>query len=171
MLMLPKMRSDAVILLGDDGAPVVRRIGLLDRLGARLRARSLDRALAAGAPAEAAPAVALRARRLTEFSKRRELARTLRQVVSRACQTSGSLGSSRVPVDRRAVLTATGELSQLADELLTPGPVGAGGVAQVQLLISDGTGPLYNPDARVSLAAAAERAIEALRLYRRQPAW
>jgi hypothetical protein len=164
------MSRDAVILLGEDGAPVVRRVGLLDRLRARLRARALDRALAAGEPSEAAPAVALRARRLTELSKRAELARTLRQLVDRARQAS-SFSSAQVPVARSAVLTATEELSRLANELLTPGPVGVGGVAQVQLLISDGTGPLYNPHARTNLAAAAERAIEALRLYRRQPAW
>ena len=165
------MRRDAVILLGADGAPVVRRVRPFDRLRATLRARALDRALAAGEPSEAAAAVALRARRLTELSKRAELAQILRQLVTRACQASTSLASSQVPLARRAVLSAIDELSMLASELVTPGPVGAGGVAQVQLLISDGTGPLYNPDSRTDLVTAAERAIEALRLYRRQTAW
>ena len=161
------MRRDAVILLDADGGPVVRRVRAFDRLRARLRARALDRALAAGKPSEAAPAVALRARRLTELSKRTELARTLSQLVNRARQAP----ASQVPLARRAVLSASGELSELATELVAPGPVGAGGVAQVQLLISDGTGPLYNPDSRIDLATAARHAIEALRLYRRQPAW
>jgi hypothetical protein len=170
MLKFRKMRRDAVILLGADDAPVVRRVGPIDRLKVRLNARALDRALAAGQPSSAEPAVALRARRLTELSKRRELARTLKQLVTRAYQASNSLASAQVPVARRAVLIAAEELTQLAAELLTPGPVGAGGVAQVQLLISDGTSPLYNPQAGTSLSIAVQRAIEALQLYRRQPA-
>jgi hypothetical protein len=164
------MRRDAVILVDADGSPVVRRVRPLDRIRVRLRARALDRALAAGEPTESRPAVALRARRLTEISKRAELARTLGQLVNRARHAS-SAASSQVPLARRAVLGATEELSLLAHELVTPGPVGASGVAQVQLLISDGNGPLYNPHCRTDLATAAERAIEALRLYRRQPAW
>ena len=79
--------------------------------------------------------------------------------------------TSQAPIARRAVLSATEELSELASELVAPGPVGAGGVAQVQLLISDGTGPLYNPHSGIDLTTAVRRAIEALRLYRRQPAW
>jgi hypothetical protein len=164
------MRRDAVILVDADGSPVVRRVRPLDRIRVRLRARALDRALAAGEPTESGPAVALRARRLTDISKRAELARTLGQLVNRARHAS-SMAGSQVPLARRAVLGATEELSLLAHELVTPGPVGASGVAQVQLLISDGNGPLYNPHCRIDLATAAERAIEALRLYRRQPAW
>jgi hypothetical protein len=164
------MARDAVILVDSDGAPMVQRVRPLDRVRARLRARALDRALAAGAPWESEPAVALRARRLTEISKRAELARTLSQLVNRARQAS-STATSQVPIARRAVLGATEELSELASELVAPGPVGASGVAQVQLLISDGTGPLYNPHCRTDLATAVKRAIEALRLYRRQPAW
>ena len=164
------MARDAVILVDADGAPMVQRVKPLDRVRARLRARALDRALAAGAPSESEAAVALRARRLTEISKRAELARALSQLVNRARQAS-SIPTSRAPIARRAVLGATDELSQLASELVAPGPVGAGGVAQVQLLISDGTGPLYNPYSRIDLATAVRRAIEALRLYRRQPAW
>jgi hypothetical protein len=172
MLGVRMMRRDAVILVDADGAPIVQRVRPFDRIRARLRARALDRALAAGKPSESEPAVALRARRLTEISKRAELARTLSQVVNRARQASSTASPHvQVPIARRAVLGATDELSELASELVAPGPVGAGGVAQVQLLISDGTGPLYNPNSRVDLPTAVRRAIEALRLYRRQPAW
>jgi len=164
------MARDAVILMGVDGAPVVQRLKPFDRIRARLRARALDRALAAGEPTESEPAVALRARRLTEISKRAELARTLTQLVARARRAS-TMAGSQVPLARLAVLSAAEQLCLLANELVNPGPVGASGVAQVQLLISDGNGPLYNPHSRIDLATAAERAIEALRLYRRQPAW
>lgn len=150
-----------VILVGPNELPFVQRAGLLDRLSAHLRARALDRALAAGEPAEARPDVALRARRLTMLSTRRQLARTLREVILRA--RKGSI-RSRVPVARWSVVSATPELSRLADELILPGPVDARGVAQVQMLITDGMGPLYNPGSGDDLALAAERAIEALRL-------
>jgi hypothetical protein len=162
------MKSDAVILLRANGIPVVKRVGVLDRMKARLRARSLDRALAAGRPSEASADVALRARRLTELSKRRELARTLKDLIARARPVPTSLAAARVPIARHAVLTYSDQLTRLVDELLTPGPVAAAGVAQVQLLVTDGTGPLYNPTSRVDLATAVERAIEALRLYRSQ---
>jgi hypothetical protein len=156
------MRVDAVILLGANGAPVVQRVGLLDHVRARLRARALDRALAAGESSETAPAVALRARRLTELSTRRQLARSLRAMVLRARE--GTACAWKVPVARHRVLAAMSELTRLANLLLTPGPVDPSGVAQVQLLVTDGTGPLYNPAAEEDLATAAERAIQALRV-------
>jgi len=157
------MRANAVLLVGANGAPVVRRIGLLDRLIARLRAGALDRALAAGRSPEAAPAVALRAEHLTEAATRRNLARSLRELVRRAGGAPAPW-SRVVPVARTRVLDASPELDRLANLLLAPGPVGAAGVAQVQLLITDGTGPLYNPAASEDLALAAERAIQALEL-------
>jgi hypothetical protein len=150
-----------VILVGPNDLPVVQRAGLLDRLRAHLRTRPLDLALAAGEPAETRAVVALRARRLTMLSTRRQLARSLREVILRARRTSTR---SRVPVARWKVVSATPELSRLADELIVPGPVDARGVAQVQVLVTDGMGPLYNPTSDDDLALAAERAIEALRL-------
>jgi hypothetical protein len=150
-----------VILVGPNELPFVQRAGLLDRLSVHLRARALDRALAAGEPAETRPAVALRARRLTMLSTRRKLARTLREAILHARK---SPPRAQVPVARWSVVSATPELSRLADELIVPGPVDARGVAQVQVLITDGMGPLYNPSSHDDLALAAERAIEALRL-------
>jgi hypothetical protein len=64
---------------------------------------------------------------------------------------------------RTRVRSAREELSYLADMLDEPGPVAAGGVAQALLLLTDGTGPLYNPDSRTSLCAGAERAARELR--------
>jgi hypothetical protein len=64
---------------------------------------------------------------------------------------------------RARVRAACDELSRLADTLEDPGPVDAVGVAQALLLLTDGTGPLYNPDSRASLCAGAERAAQKLR--------
>ena len=59
--------------------------------------------------------------------------------------------------------SAAEELSRLADTLDDPGPVAAQGVARAWLLLTDGTGPLYNARSRTSLCAGAARAIRDLR--------
>jgi hypothetical protein len=41
--------------------------------------------------------------------------------------------------------------------------VAASGVAQAWILLTDGTGPLYNPDSLTSLCAGAARAVRELR--------
>lgn len=58
---------------------------------------------------------------------------------------------------------ASEELTILADTLADPGPVAAGGVAQAWILLTDGTGPLYNARSRTSLCARAARAARDLR--------
>jgi hypothetical protein len=67
-----------------------------------------------------------------------------------------------VPIQRREVLVAASELERIAETLLTPGPVGASGVAQVRLLLINGAGPLYSRDAPSALRAEATRALDAL---------
>jgi hypothetical protein len=67
-----------------------------------------------------------------------------------------------VPTQRREVLSAACELDQIAETLLTPGPVAASAVAQVRLLLINGAGPLYSRDAPGELRAAATRALDAL---------
>lgn len=67
------------------------------------------------------------------------------------------------------VRAAREELSRLADTLDDPGPVAAGGVAQALLLLTDGTGPLYNPHSRSSLCAGAQRATRELRPWELRP--
>jgi hypothetical protein len=62
------------------------------------------------------------------------------------------------------VRLAVGELTRLADALATPGPVAARGVAEASILLTDGTGPLYNAHSRASVSARAARAIDDLRL-------
>jgi hypothetical protein len=52
-------------------------------------------------------------------------------------------------------MAADGELRRLADALAQPGPVAARGVAQAELLLTDGTGALYNPAREISVNALA----------------
>jgi hypothetical protein len=154
--------STVLLATGKDGRVVVERPRLGDRLAARWRARALDRALADGVSPEASAALSLRAQRLTEPDCRWSIAGALRRIVREAQQPRRTrLG--RIEPNLRAVSAASDALRQLADTLDDPGPVAAHGVAQAWLLLTDGTGPLYNPRTRVPLGAHAARAARELR--------
>ena len=142
---------------------VAARPRVRDRITARWRARRLDVALAAGAPTEADPALALRARHLTALPCRRLIADALRGAVREACDGAPHT-YVRVRPARTRVVAASEELSLLADTLAEPGAVAAHGVAQAWMLVTDGTGPLYNPSSSASLPARAASAARALRL-------
>jgi hypothetical protein len=147
----------STLLLASGDAVVGRRVGLRDRLMARLQAHALDRELARGVAPETCGALTLRARTLIGPSARAALARQLRRVVSDV--RGGHVWLSRVAVRRPAVLDAADELEVLADRLAAPGPVDVRGVAQVQLLLTDGTGPLYFPSETEELRARVANAL------------
>jgi hypothetical protein len=73
--------------------------------------------------------------------------------------------ASYVPIVpcRGRVAAASDELSRLAATLTEPGPVAARGVAQAWILLTDGTGPLYNPSSPASLQESTVSAGENLR--------
>jgi hypothetical protein len=132
------------------------------RLVARLRTASLDAAIADGAPAVKDSALALRARRLTNPPARRRLALAIRRLVREA--DDAAVGSHvRVTAVTDRVAAASRELTTLAASLAEPAPVCARGVAQTLLLLSDGTGPLYNPHNDGSVREHAASALADLR--------
>jgi hypothetical protein len=137
------------------------RIG--DRVVARLRSGRLDRALAAGAAPESTTALSLRARRLTALPNRRAIAQAYRRVV-REARAPGRRSYVRTTACKSRVVAASEELGRLADTLAQPGPVAPQGAAEAFLLLTDGTGPLYNPKSQLSLRACAARAEENLGL-------
>ncbi len=138
------------------------QLRIRDRITARWRPRRLDLELAAGAPSEAAAPLALRARRLTQLPHRRSIADALRRVV-REAHEGARLSYVRVTPCRGRVEAASDELSRLAATLGEPGPVAARGVAQAWILLTDGTGPLYNPSSPANLRESAVSAAENLR--------
>ena len=141
---------------------IAERPSVFDRLAVRWRAHQLERELAAGAVPEADPALALYARWLTALPRRRSMAAALRRALTDARE--GREGPrTRVPVSRERVSAASEELSALADTLARPGPVGIRGAAEARLLLTDGTGPLYNPCSSADLVAWARGATEHLR--------
>jgi hypothetical protein len=157
-------RRQAVLVADErlDGLVHTEEPSLRARLSARWRPRRLDQALAAGVPPEADVALALRAEELTELNRRRSIASALREVV-REAREGAPLEPARIRPDRRRVASASEELTALAETLEDPGPVAANGVAQAWILLTDGTGPLYNPYSRTSLCAGAARAAKELR--------
>jgi hypothetical protein len=140
-----------------------RRVRLRDRLRARLSSHSLDRRLADGVPPERDAALTLRARRLVEPGTAALLARALQRVL-RDAATPQTMLPTGMPTRRRAVLDAAVEIEDLARRLVAPAPAAVRGIAQVGLLISDGTGPLYSAFSAEDLVAAVRRARAALEL-------
>jgi hypothetical protein len=136
------------------------RVRLHDRVVARLRAGSLDRALAAGASPESSVPLALHAGQLCGQGERRSLARSL----TRIAELARSPGSPRaqVPVSSPAVRRCERELRVLVERLSAPGPVGVRGVARLKRLVTDGTGPLYRPSPPGRLSHELLSALDAL---------
>lgn len=160
----PMFTHTSIVLVarGRAGHVVAERPRLRDRLVARWRARRLDLALADGVAPEASAPLALRAQRLTEPDRRWSTAGALRRII-REANDGRRPRLGRVNPNLRAVKAASSELNELADTLDDPGPVAAGGVAQAWLLLTDGTGPLYNPRSSELLSVRAARAAQQLR--------
>jgi hypothetical protein len=154
--------SPVLLTVGLDGLIVASRPRVRDRLVVRLRPRRLDRALARGTSPEASAPLALRAQQLTEPEQRGSIARELRRIAAEAHEARRP-ALRRIMPSRARVRAAREELIRLAETLEEPGPVAAGGVAQAVMLLTDGTGPLYNSDNRTTLVAGAARALRELR--------
>jgi hypothetical protein len=154
----------AWVLVSDSEAGdglVVRCARPRDRLVARFRAGHLDEELARGVAPEASAPLVLRAQTLIAPSTRAGLAHQIDQILREA--VSGYVWViSRVAPRRREVLDAAEELDALARRLVAPGPVSAGGVAQVRLLLSDGCGPLYFHGANDTLRTLVSAALDGL---------
>jgi hypothetical protein len=112
------------------------------RLLVRLRATELDEALAGGASPDSSATLSLRAHQLIGSTIRRRLARELRSLVVRAQRPIHPMQPT-VPICRHKVVEARMALHELADQLATPGPVDAKGVAQLKRLLRNGGGPIY----------------------------
>ncbi len=129
-----------------------------DRLRARLQASTLDARLAAGATPDHDRLLAVRAGLLVEPRYRATLARYWTELLDRARRPRG-LADPRIPLARGRVLAAEADIRELADDLRATRPVPPRGVALANLLLTDGTGPLYSRGARRDLRAAVRNAI------------
>ena len=139
-----------------------REVRARDRLVARWKSPKLDRALAKGVPPETSGALLLRARTLLGPRARRQLSRALQRILREAPRAPWP--GARMPVRRNEVMDSRDDLNLLARRLLAPAPVDVRGVAQVRLLLSDGSGPLFWRRSADDLRGRVREAIEALEL-------
>ena len=123
-------------------------------LRVRLRRARIDRDLAEARISDHSDEHILRAAQLTSAANRRDAARSLHEVVDFAENPRAELLSSTALLEREAVLPSRDALMGLAARLEHSGPVGACGVARARALMSDGMGPLYNPNSARSLGEA-----------------
>jgi len=114
------------------------------RIAARVRAASLDRALIAGADPAAGPALAARASLLTSRTRREQLAEGLERLVGAA---QGRQRRWWDLAQREAVLVNSSEPRAAAMALRSARPLYAAGLARLNQLLADGTGPAYRGSA------------------------
>ncbi len=127
------------------GGPSSPRPTLRRRLRVQFHRGRLDQQVAEGFGPDPVEDRALRATQLTAMRARRRLARSLRARVRDAEGPAAIRMSAAVPLCRRAVLPWRESLLGVAERLERPDPVNPAGVARVLVLLTDGTGPLYNP--------------------------
>jgi hypothetical protein len=112
----------------------------------------LDRQLASGRPPAAGRLVAARAEHLLSAA-RWELAQSWLRVLDQA-RRAPTARNPHAPLCRGRILDAEGDVRTMVHALTSGRNVSPRGVAMAGLLLSDGTGPLYNRSCPVSLPAA-----------------
>jgi hypothetical protein len=122
-------------------------------LSARVRAGGLNRALIAGEDPATSRQLTARALQLTKPSSRAAIARALDGLLWNA---QSPRGRWRVRPHREAVCANASALGALAALLDGPAPLYARGVAALDELLSDGTGPVYHGDAQALAHALGE---------------
>ncbi len=126
----------------------------------RLRIRTavhraeLTRSLAEGADPDTSSELALRARTLTSPRNRRALARSLHRTLGEAQKPAVTRVRLSI-IDRRAVLDAEGEITEMIERLNGPPPVRAQGMALLERLLTNADrSPLYNTAGQGTLRRA-----------------
>jgi hypothetical protein len=156
-----------VVLLGHvDDVVIAKEATRREWLAARILAARLDRDLADGASPESSVLLALRAQYLVRPRTRCSLATTLQRILTE-CVRPPRRSTSPLPFcARQRVVAAEREFQELIRRLSAPCPVPACGVAQVRVLLTEGSGPLYriggNSSDLRSVVLAAVEALEPL---------
>ena len=118
-----------------------------DGIVARWRSLTLDAELANGAAAEDQRLRLVRARQLTSPRYCEKLAARWESLLSRSLSPKAQRrpGGAAIPVQHRHVAAAQAEIRRLIETLREGGAVPARGAAVASLLLTDGTGPVFNP--------------------------
>ena len=123
--------------------PTSFRSQLAVRVRARLHAPSLDRELASGIAPWRSSLHAARALALTSDRNRRGLARSLERLVEQTQHPRSQYRGAAVYPCREQVIDALPALLTIAGRLRSADPIDARGVARLNILLSDGSGPCY----------------------------
>jgi hypothetical protein len=132
-----------------------------DRILLRLNTARIDADLAAGLPSETSPRHAARARQLVNPRKRHTLAANWDHMLAISHTRAPGL-SGRVPICRQRVHQAEPEIRELIAALRAAGPMPVRGVAMALDLLTDGRGPIFNPNPADDLIAAVDQAVAEL---------
>ena len=128
---------------------------------AKARSLTLDAELAEGHAPDTDRLRMVRAEVLTAPLVRLELAKAWGGVLARSTRPA-SVGPARIPLQYQQVRAAEAGIRRLATGLRSPGAVNVQGVAMASLLLTDGTGPLYNPARSADLRGEVEAAADHL---------
>jgi hypothetical protein len=156
------LRSPLVLAESTDPLRVsVRRRRPWDRLLAQSRALTLDAQLADGCAPDDHRLRMVRAELLTSPGGRRELARHWEGVLGRCAQQCNDR-RLRVPLQYKQIRAAEAAIRRMITTLRSGLAVNVQGVAMASLLLTDGTGPLYNPARSADLRAFVNAAVDHL---------
>ncbi|HTC69133.1 MAG TPA: hypothetical protein VK662_06150 [Acidothermaceae bacterium] len=147
------MKKQMVHLVNHREQLVVRRVRRSDRIAARLLAPSLDRQLAAGRAPESTQLLATRAAQLADLETRRQLARDFDHLLESA-HRPGVARSPRAVALRGSITDVEPDLRDMLITMTALLPTSARGVAMARILLTDGTGPLFNPHCSTNLRDA-----------------
>jgi hypothetical protein len=141
------------------GPGAQRRV--LDAVLAHWYAGQVDRELAAGLSPRAGSVVERRAVQLTGTRNRRRISAGLARVL-RDCVRDPLTFTAVVNPDRHEVQAARAVLTAISLRLAEDRPVHPRGMAMLQVLLTDGSGPLYEPVGAGSLGSHLRAAAAAL---------
>lgn len=141
-------------------AATTRAQQAMHSMRAQMSQSRLDQELASGVRPDTDPLLRERARQLLSRDSRLKMASGLGQALHQG--ERHALITPQVPVRSRAVQDAAPILEMVASRLRGSLPIGPQGAAKTKILLTDGSGPLYNPNSESDLKAAAGRALAAL---------
>lgn len=131
----------------------------LDRTLARVRARSLDARLLAGAPPEESRLLRARSAEILDPHNRSEVARALREMLDAAEHARRNFMRAQLRLREFDLVQSRSLIRDLADALEANAPVNARGVILADQLVRDGDSPMFWPsDDSVEAAVTEARA-------------
>jgi hypothetical protein len=130
---------------------------------ARIRPTSLDRRLAAGESETADRLLTARAHLIVARQGRLRLANDWEHLLTTARQPTVPR-SPRLPIQSTTILAVEHDVRELIALIRQPAHVKPRGIALARLLLTDGSGPLYNPRRSADLVPALHAAATALTL-------